>query len=123
MDIVLNSEKDEPIYVQLYNQISSQIISGKLKIGEKLPAIRQISNELKISVIPVKMAWKELDKNGFIKTVIGSGTFVNEIPKIEINQKLQKKSELLAKKICDEAKEIGLSKEKLIELIEKNFNS
>lgn len=123
MDIVLNSEKDEPIYVQLYNQISSQIISGKLKIGEKLPAIRQISNELKISVIPVKMAWEELDKNGFIKTVIGSGTFVNEIPKIEINQKLQEKSELLAKKICDEAKEIGLSKEKLIELIEKNFNS
>lgn len=123
MDIVLNSEKDEPIYVQLYNQISSQIISGKLKIGEKLPAIRQISNELKISVIPVKMAWEELDKNGFIKTVIGSGTFVNEIPKIEINQKLQKKSELLAKKICNEAKEIGLSKETLIELIEKNFNS
>lgn len=110
MDIVLNSEKDEPIYVQLYNQISSQIISGKLKIGKKLPAIRQISNELKISVIPVKMAWEELDKNGFIKTVIGSGTFVNEIPKIEINQKLQEKSELLAKKFAMKQKKLDFRK-------------
>lgn len=121
MDIVLNLQTDEPIYVQIYNQISSQIISGKLKVGEKLPAIRQISSELKISVIPVKMAWEELYKNGFIKTTIGSGTFVNELPKIEIEQRLQEKAQNLVEKTCKEAKKIGVSKEKLIELIEKNF--
>ncbi len=121
MDIVLNSQKEEPIYVQIYNQISSQIISGKLKKGEKLPAIRQISSELKISVIPIKMAWEELHKNGFIKTTVGSGTFVNELPQIEIEQRLQEKAQTLAKKTCKEAKEIGISKEKLIELIEREF--
>ena len=55
MDIVINQTSNEPIYTQIFSQISSQIISGKLKPGEKLPAIRQISNQLRISVIPVKM--------------------------------------------------------------------
>ena len=76
MDIVINPSSEVPIYSQIVTQISSQIINGTLKPGEKLPAIRQISNQLRISVIPVKMAWEELDKQGFIKTVAGSGTFV-----------------------------------------------
>lgn len=119
MDIVLNQNSSEPIYSQIYRQISSQIINGVLKSGTKLPSIRQISNELRISVIPVKMAWEELDKNGFIKTVSGSGTFVNNLEHSEIAEKLDRKASELAQKICEESKESGISKETLIQLIEK----
>ena len=122
MDIVINTSSEVPIYSQIFTQISSQIINGTLKPGEKLPAIRQISNQLRISVIPVKMAWEELDKHGFIKTVSGSGTFVNELQKSEIQEKIEEKVLTLAKKICMEAKKSGISKEQLIKSIEEQWN-
>jgi len=121
MDIVLNKNSEEPIYLQIYAQISSQIIKGILLPGTKLPGIRQIANELRISVIPVKMAWEELDKNGFIKTVSGSGTFVNELQSHEIENKINSKAEELVIKICKEARESGITAEQLIELITKLY--
>lgn len=121
MNIVLNPDSESPIYTQIYSQISAQIISGILKSGDKLPGIRQIANELKISVIPVKMAWEELDKNGFIKTIGGSGTFVNEIQPQEIQNKVNQKAEEIVKKLCDEAKNSGISADQLINLIQKFY--
>lgn len=121
MNIVLNFQAPEPIYTQIYSQISSQIINGTLEPGTKLPGIRQISNELRISVIPVKMAWEELDKNGFIKTVAGSGTFVSELKAHEIESKLNEKAESLVLKTCKEAKESGISAQTLMELIQKLY--
>jgi len=121
MDLVINQTSDIPIYSQIYTQISTQIINGTLTPGTKLPGIRQISNELRISVIPVKMAWEELDKNGFIKTVTGSGTFVNQLETTEIQQKQNKKAEELVQTLCKEAKTSGISAEQLIELIQKLY--
>ena len=121
MDIVINSSSKVPIYSQIVTQISSQIINGTLKPGEKLPAIRQISNQLRISVIPVKMAWEELDKQGFIKTVAGSGTFVNTLQKSEILEKKEEKVVILAKNVCQEAQKNGISKDQLIKSIEEQW--
>ncbi len=121
MDIVLNQASDIPIYSQIYNQISSQIMNGTLQPETKLPGIRQVANELRISVIPVKMAWEELDKNGFIKTVTGSGTFVNNLPSQEIESKLNEKAKTLVLKTCKEAKESGISADTLIDLIRKLY--
>lgn len=121
MDLVINPDSLDPIYTQIYTQISSQICNGILLPGTKLPGIRQISNDLRISVIPVKMAWEELDKNGFIKTVAGSGTFVNEFHPSELQNKQNKKAEDLILKTCKEAKEMGISAQTLIELINKLY--
>ena len=121
MDIVINPSSEVPIYSQIVTQISSQIINGTLEPGEKLPAIRQISNQLRISVIPVKMAWEELDKQGFIKTVAGSGTFVNALQKSEIQEKIEEKVFSLAKNVCHEAKKNGISKEQFIRSIEEQW--
>lgn len=121
MNIVINPDSLEPLYLQIYSQISTQICNGTLPSGTKLPGIRQISNDLRISVIPVKMAWEELDKNGFITTVTGSGTFVNNISPSEIESKLNEKAETLVLKTCKEAKESGISADLLIELIKKLY--
>lgn len=121
MNIVINQQALEPIYTQIYSQISSQIINGTLAPGTKLPGIRQISNILRISVIPVKMAWEELDKNGFIKTVAGSGTFVNELKSHEIEDKINSKAEELVSRLCKEARESGITAQQLIDLINKNY--
>lgn len=121
MNIVINPTSNIPLYSQIYSQISSQIMNGTLPAGTKLPGIRQISNDLRISVIPVKMAWEELDKNGFIKTVTGSGTFINDLPKTEIQSKLNEKAETLVLKTCKEAKELGISADTLIEMIKSIY--
>lgn len=121
MDIILSQTSNEPLYTQLYSQISSQILNGSLHPGDKLPPIREIANNLKISVIPVKMAWEELDRNGLIKTITGKGTFVAQIDKEMIQSKKNEKALLFAKEICKKAKDQNISKQELIELIEKNF--
>ncbi|MDX1358209.1 MAG: GntR family transcriptional regulator, partial [Clostridia bacterium] len=59
MDIVISNTSDKPIYRQLFEQISAQIIKGQLSGGEGLPPIRTVAKELRISIITVKKAWEE----------------------------------------------------------------
>lgn len=117
----MNGDSQTPIYDQIYSQISSQIISGLLKAGEQLPPIRTIANELRVSVIPVKMAWKKLDKDGFISTVTGRGTFVANISNEHIQQKVNSAAQTLAKETVEKAKIIGLSYEELCSYIKDEF--
>ena len=95
-------------------------MNGTLAAGTKLPGIRQIANDLRSSVIPVKMAWEELDKNGFIKTISGSGTFVNELESHEIESKINEKVAALAEKVCKEARENDIPLDLLIEKIKES---
>lgn len=94
-------------------------MDGTFQPGTRLPGIRQIAAELRISVIPVKMAWEELDKNGFIKTITGSGTFVNELQSQEIELKQNEKAVEIAERTCNEAKENDISLETIIDLLKK----
>ena len=119
MDIILNSQSEKPIYLQIFSQISTQILNGNLKSGMQLPPIRTIANELRISVIPVKMAWEELDRQGFIKTITGKGTFVASISSAELQQKASTQIEELAKEVVKKAKEINVSLEDLFDCCKK----
>lgn len=65
-----------PIYDQIYQQIKAQIISGELEEDSPLPSIRNLAKELHISVITTKRAYEELEKDGFIYTAPGRGSFV-----------------------------------------------
>lgn len=121
MDIVLSKSSEEPIYSQIYSQISRQILSGELQPDTQLPPIRTVATELRISVIPVKMAWEELDRNGFIKTVVGKGTFVAELTEHSINQKKSEKAMEIAKEAVQKAKSEGLGINELIDLIREVY--
>lgn len=77
MDITVSNLTNEPIYVQIANQIKKQIINQQLKPGESLPSIRKLAADLHISVITTKRAYDELEKEGFIVTVVGKGCFVS----------------------------------------------
>ena len=51
MNIQIDNSSDNPIYLQIKNQIKAQIISGELKVGEQLPSIRFLAKELRVSMI------------------------------------------------------------------------
>lgn len=76
MDIIISNASDKPIYEQITEQIKSQILSGTLLAGDALPSMRVLAKELRISVITTKRAYEELERDGFLETVSGKGSFV-----------------------------------------------
>jgi GntR family transcriptional regulator len=121
IDIVISNASDKPIYQQLFDQISAQIIKGQLHQNFALPPIRTVAKELRISVITVKKAWEELERLGLIYTMVGKGCFVAELSGSDLTKK---KKDLVAKRLDKEIayyKEIGLSLQEMIKAIEERY--
>ena len=76
MDIIISNSSGQPIYDQITSQIKSKIMTGELKEGDALPSMRFLAKELRISVITTKRAYEELEKDGFIVSVPGKGSYV-----------------------------------------------
>ena len=117
MDIVLSQKNDKPIYTQIYEQIANQIMTGEITAGEKLPPIRTVAVNLRISVIPVKQAWEQLEREGFIATAAGRGTFVNNLEHHEISGKRNAAAEELLTKAVKDCRQMGLSLEEIIDIV------
>jgi len=79
MDIIISNSSGVPIYEQIEEQIKSQIITGELAEGEALPSMRVLAKDLKISIITTKRAYEDLERDGFIESVTGKGSFVKGI--------------------------------------------
>jgi len=122
MDILLSANSGVPLYQQLYLQISSQIVNGILLSGAPLPPIRTVAAELGISIITVKRAWEELERDGFIQTHVGRGTIV--APQQTENSKQEKLSMAQTQLEQDLPfyRTLGLSLEELIELIRRQYD-
>ncbi|HAP31933.1 MAG TPA: GntR family transcriptional regulator [Firmicutes bacterium] len=76
MNIIITNSADEPIYAQIVRQIKNLVMRGQVAEDELLPSIRTLARELQISVITTKRAYEELEREGYIVTVPGKGTFV-----------------------------------------------
>lgn len=121
MNISVSSTSELPLYKQLYDGISGAIIRGELKEVELLPPIRTISQELRISVISVKRAWEELERDGFINTAVGRGCFVASLSKEKIRELRRK---MLLEKFLpaiEYAKGLGVEASDIIEIIKEKY--
>ncbi len=76
MKIIISNSSQEPIYGQIVTQMKEMIMKGELFESAALPSIRNLAKELQISVITTKRAYDELEKDGYIVTVPGKGTYV-----------------------------------------------
>ena len=76
MNIILSNSSGQPIYDQITSQIKSKILAGELKEGDALPSMRFLAKELRISVITTKRAYEELERDGFIVSIPGKGSYV-----------------------------------------------
>jgi GntR family transcriptional regulator len=118
MNLKIQSKSGVPIYEQIEQQIKEEILAGRLGIGEPLPSIRSLAADLKISVITTKRAYEELEKEGMIYSVAGKGFFVDnpDFQYLEEKRTLGIEDEL--KSILDKAKQVGLTKEELMDMID-----
>lgn len=76
MNIIISNSSNMPIFLQIKNAIKESIYNGDLTEAEQLPSVRSLANDLKISFLTVKRAYDELEKEGFIKTIPGKGSFI-----------------------------------------------
>ncbi len=76
MNIIISNASEKPIYEQITAQIKAMVLNGSLAEGDALPSMRLLAKELRISVITTKRAYEELERDGFIETVPGKGSFV-----------------------------------------------
>ena len=75
MKLTVTNTSPLPLYRQMYDQLAAQILRGEIAPGEVLPPIRTVAQELSVSLISVRRAWEELERDGFIHTAVGRGTF------------------------------------------------
>jgi len=117
MRIIISNSSPDPIYEQVGRQVKAQIISGELREGEALPSIRKLAQELQISVITTKRAYEELEKEGFIDTVEGKGSFVAMQNKELLREKKMKLVEEKMAEAVDEARLLGITRAELDEML------
>jgi len=77
LKIIISNSSDKPIYEQIAQQIKDMIVNGEISEAEMLPSIRNLAKELQISVITTKRAYEELEREGYIVSVPGKGSFVS----------------------------------------------
>ena len=121
MDIIVSAASGTPIYQQIANQISAQIVKGELQPGSPLPPIRSIARQLEVSVITVKKAWEELERGGFIYGVVGRGTFVSDRHGDELDDKREELARRRMEKDLPFYRELGLTVDEVIELVRRLY--
>lgn len=121
MYVVISNSSGIAIYKQIYDQIKKQIICGDLQEGTALPSIRKLAKEIHVSVITTKKAFDELEKEKFVVSIGGKGTYVAP-QNIEFirEQKMQQVEEKLNAAIS-EAKMLGLTYLELSEMLKLLF--
>lgn len=117
LNIIISNSSGKPIYEQIAMQIKNMIIRGELSPGDLLPSMRFLAKELRISVITTKRAYSELERDGFIETVTGKGSFVANKNMAFIREEQLRLAEEYLQKAVDIAKSSDITYEELMEII------
>lgn len=118
MRIILSNASPDPIYEQIRRQIQGHILKGELQPGDALPSIRNLAQQLQISVITTKRAYDELERDGFIETVTGKGSFVAPQNPEMLREKRVNLIETRLAEVVKQSILLGLSLEELQEMLE-----
>lgn len=121
MNINISNTATTPLYEQIKNQIQNQILDSTLKQGEGLPSIRNFAKELKVSIITIKRAYEELEKEGFIETIAGRGTFVSMQNKERLRETALYEIENKLEIVIKQAKSVGITLEEGIEIFKSLY--
>lgn len=113
----MNFKDNLPIYIQIMNYIKKEMVIGKIKEGDKLPSVRELSTTLTVNPNTIQRAYTELEREGLVFTQRGMGTFATEdIEKIESLKKDMAKS--LVDNFLIDMQSLNFTKEEIKKLID-----
>ncbi len=117
MKILISNTSDTPLYQQIEEQIIDAILKGELAEGEALPSIRTFANDLKVSILTIRRVYDDLEKEGFVNSQVGIGTFVSTT---NIDLLRDSKRRIVEQKMLDmiqTAKSLGITQEELNDMM------
>lgn len=109
-----------PIYEQIVDGMKNLIIKGVLKSDEKIPSVRELGRKLTINPNTIQKAYRELERQGYIYTIIGRGNFVSSLEGVHNESKIAGLKEEL-EKVLEELKYLGMNEEEILEMIRRVF--
>lgn len=117
VEIIISTNTGKPIYEQITSQIKAMIMSGELKTGDSIPSMRALAKSIHVSVITVQKAYEDLQRDGFIETTVGRGSFVAAQNKDFYMEEQQRQAEEHLEAAAEIARSAGISLAKLTELL------
>ncbi len=118
-NLILSRASDRPAYRQIIDQVKRKVTSGDWEPGRELPSIRGLAKELRVSVITVRRAYLELEREGVLRIEQGRGTFVARgVVDLEQNLREEELREHLRRAV-ELATTLGWSAEQLIGVLER----
>lgn len=117
MNIIISNSGEIPIYDQIARQIKNAVIAGELQPGEALPSLRFLAKELRVSVISTNRAYEELEREGYITSVPGKGSFVAKLNRELLREEQFRKVESYLGCAVEAARMAGITCEEMEELV------
>ena len=117
MEIIISSNTGKPIYEQITSQIKAMIMSGELKTGDPIPSMRALAKSIHVSVITVQKAYEDLQRDGFIATTVGRGSFVAARNKECYQEEQQRRAEEHLQAAADIARASGIALQTLVDVL------
>jgi GntR family transcriptional regulator len=122
MEIKIDFRSDQPIYIQIVDQIRRKVANGELKQGDQLPTVRQLATELRVNFNTVARAYRLLDEARIISTQQGRGTYIWEQPSEETLERLRSQElEILTERYLSETRRLGFSPDQVAPLISERL--
>lgn len=123
MKMIISNSSPVPIYEQIKQSIINQILEGDLNENELLPSIRVLAQDIKISAMTIKKAYDELEKEGYLKSIQGKGTFVAPKNTELVKEQKQKEIEAYINKIVEISKSYNIDRKEILEIFDYMYGS
>ncbi len=117
VEIIISTNTGKPIYEQITSQIKAKIMSGELRTGDSIPSMRALAKSIHVSVITVQKAYEDLQRDGFIETTVGRGSYVAAQNKDFFQEEQQRCAEEHLEAAAEIGRTGGIPLSKLIELL------
>jgi len=113
-------QTSKPIYIQIADHLSSQIVRGEMRAGEKLPSVREMAINLGVNPNTIQRTYSEMERMGIVETKRGQGTFVTENEQVLKALKIRLQADIIGV-FVQNMKELGFSQEEMMDGLEQYF--
>ncbi|WP_238655144.1 GntR family transcriptional regulator [Paenibacillus piscarius] len=118
--MVIEFDNNQPIYLQIMNYIKGEIVTGKLKPGDKIPSVRELAAELQINPNTVQRTFQELERETIVETRRGMGRYVTGSEETIMTIKREMAREVLERFIRG-MEELGFQGEDIVAAVAENL--
>jgi GntR family transcriptional regulator len=109
------------VYVQIENHVQFAIASGRLKPGDQLPSVRELSERLGVNPNTVAKSYRDLEVMGLLYTRRGMGVFVNRSIELKCREECRKRIISRMHEVVAEAKAAGMTRKEVTEIVEASL--